>query len=143
MHRPHPCLRTFLPGLGREPYGYDSRTGEPAKWRDQGEVSAAKFRTGESEELYFRVPVRNVGNGVALVHEVRMILSGKTRFVGSSRNPALPPDERTQVTMSIMPDKSSWAEAEMALSERSPFYRDRRVRRRGEQPAGGATPRRA
>jgi hypothetical protein len=116
-----PLLTGVPPGLGQEVEGRDIHSGEAASWRDQGEIVVQNVRKGDAKGVYFSVPFRNVGNGIALVQEIQVILSAGTPYVGVSRNPALPPGEQTRAYLSATRDKSSWTEADQTYTNPSPF----------------------
>ncbi len=116
-----PLLTSVPPGLGQEVEERDIHTGEAASRRDQGEIVVHNVRKGDAKGVYFSVPFRNVGHGIALVQEVQVTLSGGTPYDGVSRNPALPPGEHTRAYLSATRDKSSWAEADETYSNPSPF----------------------
>jgi hypothetical protein len=99
-------LLTSLPlGLIEEPAVVDN-SGKVESTQDAGSIVVGVVSSGDNNGRIL-VPFRNVGTGLALVQSVWFWV-GDGGTAGSARNTALPPDERTDATLSFSRE-SLWA----------------------------------
>ncbi len=115
-----PLLSSVPAGLARDP---DSTTavGEVVSWRDAGRIDASIYSVSTQREGIVSVPFRNIGNGVAVIRTVTVILSGNTGFTGNSESPAVPPGERSRAVLVVPANSPHWGEAEFVLASYKNF----------------------
>ncbi len=87
-----PVLASVPWGLDREVVWYDAATGEPASHRDASHVAVSLGTAGNEPWVTISIPFRNVGNGVAIVTSVQLMIGGQL-FAGVPKTPVLPPGE--------------------------------------------------
>lgn len=95
-----PVLASVPWGLDREVVGYEVNTGEPAKHRDASQVTVSLGTAKNEPWVTISVPFRNVGNGVALITSVQIMIGGQL-FDGVPKTPVLPPGELSRAGIDI------------------------------------------
>lgn len=87
-----PVLASVPWGLDREVVMYHAATGEPAGHRDASHVAVSLGTANNEPWVTISIPFRNVGNGVALITSVQLMIGGRL-FDGVPKTPILPPGE--------------------------------------------------
>lgn len=95
-----PVLASVPWGIDREIVWYDASTGEPRKHRDASQLTVSLAATRNEPRVTISVPFRNVGNGVAIVMSVQLMIGGQL-FDGVPGTPILPPGEMSRAGLEM------------------------------------------
>jgi len=95
-----PVLASVPWGLDREVVWYNAATGEPASHRDASHVAVSLGTADNEPWVTISVPFRNVGNGVAVIASVQVMIGGRL-FDGVPKTPILPPGEMSRAGIDV------------------------------------------
>jgi hypothetical protein len=95
-----PILANVPWGVGREVVWYEAATGEPANFRDAASVAVSAGTAANQPWVTISVPFRNVGNGVALITSVHLMIGGSI-FDGTPKSPVVPPGESSRAGFEV------------------------------------------
>lgn len=87
-----PLLANIPWGLERKATRYIPDTGEEKNFRDLSHVTVSQVTYRDEPRVEISVPFRNIGNGVAIVTSVQVMIGGLI-FGGVPSTPVLPPSE--------------------------------------------------
>jgi hypothetical protein len=87
-----PVLSSVPQGIDREAVWRRAGSGEPASFRDAAEVIVSSASSPDEPVVTLSIPFRNVGNGVAFITSVGVMIGGEV-FDAQSRSPIVAPGE--------------------------------------------------
>lgn len=105
-----PLLASVPWGLDREVLSYSAKTGEPRDSRDASHVIVSAGAVADEQRVTVSVPFRNVGNGVALITSVQIMIGGRL-FDGVPKAPLVPPGELSRGGMDVGRDSVAFEHA--------------------------------
>lgn len=87
-----PLLASVPWGVERQAVLFLADTGEAKRFEDASKVTVSQGTVNNDQRVRISVPFRNVGNGVAVITEVKVMIGGRL-FDGTPGAPVLPPGE--------------------------------------------------
>ena len=115
-----PFLTNVPAGLIDEPHKRNALTRRVITTRDAASIDAYIASLNESE-AWITVPLRNVGNGLALIQTTIFLIGSPEPRTGAPANPALPAGERTRVSLRLPSSSTEYDDVAGPLAAQSNF----------------------